>query len=519
MKIQVGAYITTVFLLFFVEWLQEQIILLNCLLFSLACLSLRRFKVSYPLWESRSHAKQFEVLCQASRSLSKIVKWIKSKKARMLAWLPIISLSIVFFCFIWTPFYFSDDALRHIHDGFYLQSGIDVYTIPPQDLRPVLAGKQPNHPEVPSIYLPVTQVQAMLGAALPLPSYYGFRLVYISICVILMCCIWGLCPPQRRQFYLHIFLAPWFCIFLAGHHADLQGFLLLLCIGLGLKKAKFTWPNQAAILPRAIARFYLLYFFYFAMAFLAGLMVGLKPEGIWLFLCLHVWVIYDCYITKKGKYLLCWLGGSFLCLLLQVAFARLFLWPNAEAFYSFLSTSRFFADWFLAYNPILELRTFFYEKDILRPEIFSLYRKQIFILGSVCFFMLAGLFLSDQRLHKLKLVRLLSLQGRITVYLGLVIIIMAKGVWHPWYFLWLIGVFLAFHTPKKENYLANQVIHFISASLLIFYLPVIQLRAQGVWQMSNFYFAFIFLLLFWIFLTWRNKSIYRKRQIVSPLIQ
>ncbi|MCB1310000.1 MAG: hypothetical protein KDK30_17555, partial [Leptospiraceae bacterium] len=62
-------------------------------------------------------------------------------------------------------FYFSDDAIRHIHDGHALLNGVDVYGVPPAERAAVL-NRLPNHPELGTIYFPFTQLQALAGAFL-----------------------------------------------------------------------------------------------------------------------------------------------------------------------------------------------------------------------------------------------------------------------------------------------------------------------------------------------------------------
>ena len=67
--------------------------------------------------------------------------------------------------------------------------------------------------------------------------------------------------------------------------------------------------------------------------------------------------------------------------------------------------------------------------------------------------------------------------------------ILSKGVWHPWYFLWLIPA-LALSGRRRGAI-------FVVGALPLFYLPVVFLRATGDWWMPVFYVAMgIYILLF-----------------------
>ena len=493
MKIRSSLFLISVTLLFLSEKLGEEPFIISFVLVGLAGLYLLFGQVVYK---------------SSPRLACFTAAFLRSKQP----WLVVLALVLLFFSFTYTPLYFSDDAWRHIHDGFYLLAGVDVYSVPPLQLSPVVDGKLPNHPHLPTIYFPFTQAQAILAAALPIEPAYAFRFVYIAICVGLICGIWQLSSSnKRRSFYLHIFLTPWFCFFLACHHADLQGFLIVLFLGLAYKAMLLSLRQGNK--KRA-------YILVFSNAFLTSLLSGLKPEGMWLTFSLHIFVMYQLLRIAKNKtgnyqlankMIVLWLSSGLFCLAIQFAFLYFYLLSSAQSWASFAQTTRIFADWFLAYNPILEIYTYLYEKDLFRPQIFSLYRKQVLSLGILAFFMNLGWHLLLQKNSKRpvsKFSSLLGIQGRAAIYIGLTVIILAKGAWHPWYFLWVIGAFYAFGKPraKSASALSGQIVHFLCSSLLLFYLPVVQLRSMGIWHMSSFYFVFAIFFLLWLFLACHFKS-------------
>lgn len=414
-----------------------------------------------------------------------------------------------FFSFAWAPLYFSDDALRHIHEGYYLLAGVDVYKTAPQELKAILA-QSPNHPELGSLYLPLTQLQAMLGALFSVPQ--GFRFVYIFFCVLFMALTWLFGKGEGRSFYLNFYFSPPFLIFLASHHADLQGFLLLGLIGVGLQ-ASFTKEATNSFLGRYS-------FLYFGLGFLSALLPGLKAEGL-------VWLLYlSFYFLSKSyfhfsygamfkKVSLLWLSGLILGLGLEGLFAWLFLFRSADSFFAFLETASFFTDWFLAYNPILDLRTFMYEEGLtLRPEIFAHYRRQIYLIALLSFFLLPGFLI----LYGKKECGLKGKKAPLQIYIenllesflkvSLFAFLAFKGVWHPWYFLWLLPALWAYPDYKgheKKNSIAFSCARFLTALLPLFYIPIVQLRAKGIWQMQGFYIAFVLIGIFHFVFTKRRQ--------------
>ncbi len=426
-------------------------------------------------------------------------------------WKSFFYLSFLFFSLIFTSFYFSDDALRHIHDGYYLLSNIDVYKIPPMELDSIFNGKQPNHPDLGSIYFPVTQAQAVLGAFIS--KKYGFRFIYILFCLCLLCFIYSFSNKRLLSLWQEICLTPWFLIFIASHHTDLQGFLLLGVIGIFLRYLKTDVHSKVYSWKASFA--------YCGAGFLTGLLSGLKPEGGWYTLSLTVYVCFRHfflfrYISKQGgKFLvksIFWLGGVFFAIFSQFLFAYSFLFPSKDSFFSFMETGHIFMNWFFAYNPILGVRIFLHERsENLRPEIFSFYREQIIIVAVLFVCLLPGIFFIKRSQNYLSGLKAIFVKKNISeglflsfFYSGLLLFIGIKGTWNPWYFLWLLAPLLgviSFQTIKKKNGVKKKVGLYLSTILPLFYLPVIFFRSGSLWQMQIFYIAFASSLVIWLCLT------------------
>ena len=242
---------------------------------------------------------------------------------------------------------------------------------------------------------------------------------------------------------------------------------------------------------------------------------GLKPEGAWWLLCLSLWVFTLFFIKGKSEWrtLLLYFGGVGIGLLLQFGFAYSFLWLRPDSFTHFMDTIRLFMDWFLAYNPILMLRTTLYEPAIERPEIFLIYRQQIFAFGILCFFLLPGLYLhkmnhlneivdktgtvNSNKFHVVFSIRILL---QILLVSGLLTILFSKGSWNPWYFLWLLPVLGGggVLTLPSHSKFYSHLVCFLVVTFPLFYLPFIQLRAQGIWQFQNFYISYGLSIFIWI---------------------
>ncbi len=394
---------------------------------------------------------------------------------------------------VFAPVYFSDDSIRHIHDGFYLLQGVDVYSTPPEALPPFL-DRLPNHPDVGTIYLPFTQLQAYAGAALH--ARYGFLGVYYALCCAAIFAIWHNLDGERERVPLLLFwLSPAFLIPLSARHADVQG-LLFVVLALVLLRtppsADRTRSQNADSRPvgtesvssapegrRPWARI--------LRAACAGLVLsaaaGLKPEGL-------IWAgTVGLYLVARrlfgrgsalaiGAFLL----GGVLGAALQLAFARFVLFAEPEAWRSFMSTVALFTQWFAAYNPVLELREWLYP-DVSRPALLAAYRREIFLLGTLWLFLpffrgssfsvpLRGPAVEDLRMFV----------GRLLVA-ALAASILSKGVWHPWYFLWLL--------PALWLTARRMAAVFLGGALPLFYLPVVYLRASGEWWMPIFYAAIL----------------------------
>ena len=510
------------------------------------------------------------------------------------------------------PFYLVDDMIRHIHDGYYLLQGVDVYSIAPEKL-PSILGQKPNHPHLATIYLPFTQMQAMLGATFSVS--YGFRIIYISICVFLLWGIYKLTLAKDITFYLYIFFSPAFLILLCSHHADVQGFLLASFIGLWIKRSYYqqelAQQKPARIKPHknyrrvgAKSKHCLLTFTkafcndwgvanylqskgydftsfaIFSIGFLAALLPGLKPEGAWWLLCFTLAVFAKIFLSEKSnnnskkeclqgdqhdnqassntkkkqlqpfgalrksiwKQSLLWLSGVIACLFLQFSFAYHFLWLGPDSFVNFKQTVGFFVDWFLAYNPILLIRTTLYESNMWRPEIFALYRQQIFILGTLCFFLLPGLYLrkiktkngSNQKssikntnilsafqpdgnpdslkcinnTNILSTFQLSQILVQSLLLSGLLVMLFSKGVWYPWYFLWLLPALGGGGILAMRNRFSYHIVCFLMATFPLFYLPFVLLRAHGLWQFQSFYVAYGISILVWVCLTRWKRSVF-----------
>ena len=189
----------------------------------LCCLSLGLVLLREDIPFLASSSSQKKTLTQS--------KWRSLWEEKKILWL----LTLLFYLapFSPLPFYLVDDMIRHVHDGYYLLLGVDVYGIAPAKLGLVLK-QAPNHPHLPTIYFPFTQAQAMLGSLFSVS--HGFRILYVSVCTILVWGIYGLASDKERIFYLSIFFSPAFLIFLYSHHADVEGFLLVSFIGLWLKQ-------------------------------------------------------------------------------------------------------------------------------------------------------------------------------------------------------------------------------------------------------------------------------------------
>ena len=388
---------------------------------------------------------------------------------------------VLLFSFIFTSFFFSDDAIRHIYDGFYLVSGIDIYSQSPDKLQRLFLEK-PNHSSLPSIYFPVTQIQAYLGALL-FDSYYGFRFVYLFVCASFILGLWFLAKKEERTVLLEIFYSPFFLLFISSHHADLQAFLIILFISF------------------CLARKFKTRFIFVILGFLVASLLGTKPEGTFFAFALSIYFLGSNPLTVLFFYIL----GFCVSVLWQALFVYYILFPSYNSFLSFLDTSRYFMDWFLGYNPILEIRVALYEgTNFSRPNIFYDYRKNLVSIFILLFSYLPSLVLFP--FFKLMTFRIVSKKEYLEkIFLGILFFFFFfKGVWHPWYLLWLISFFCVFSkTPP------NIFIGFFICAIPLFYIPVVFLRVGKDWQMGMylFYAVLCTFMFFWLVKkTWQWKK-------------
>ena len=226
---------------------------------------------------------------------------------------------------------------------------------------------------------------------------------------------------------------------------------------------------------------------------LCAALVGIKPEGaIWCagLVGLHLsdWRVRRAGMSNAVGYLLGLLYG----LGLQAVFALFILFPRIESLASFLDTARLFADWFVAYNPVIGLLE---GGDIdSRPEILQGYR--LWLLG----FMLIAFLCLPAALRRWS-----GAQGQDKPYWTIAFVISAlafsifgRGSWNPWYFAWFFPVGLL--VPSR---LGRWLLH----ALPLFYLPVADFRADGEWNMRLFYVAMLSYFFAWILLTaWRRRG-------------
>jgi len=422
------------------------------------------------------------------------------------------------------PPYVSDDVLRHYSDGVRLLADDNPYATAPENARIVAPeGYRPNHSEFGTIYLPVTQSQA-LGAAwlartLPFASYALharlFDGIYLLIVLGGVLGARAMLGPGGRRVWSALWFSPALAFALAGRHADVQGLALL--VPAALLTLRGCAPDDPA--PNALRsdrspprRFAAV--FAAGGGFVAALLPGLKPEGgLWLGalggLALLAAIGFPVRLRRivpglarassdrtpstgalRFSGLAAWGAGALAGLGWQFWFARAWLWPDGESWDAFLETAQIFADWFLAYNPVLDAQLALYGEN--RPELFRFWRRLA----------LAGGLLAALIWPSLRLARLLQRQGRRdpieraaaiarlrrgtpwifasgAFLIGLCAWSAAKGAWHPWYFLWL--------APALYWCGLRRLARIGTGALPLWYLPVVQIRAGGQWNMDGFY--------------------------------
>lgn len=207
-------------------------------------------------------------------------------------------------------FYFSDDALRHIHEGAAIGRGIDVYALTPRSWMPGVPGVAVNweHSHIGSVYFPFTQLLSVLGFFVSPAN--GYILLFHLITALLS-------AYALRGRAAAIVLSPAFVFFSAGRHEDLPGVLAFLCVLLLRKKR----PVLAGMLT--------------------GTLCFIKPDGILLALFLALYV-------RRGRFY----SGALLAGLGFCGFSAAVLVHGPGTILAFLSNLKMFADLYTGYNPV-----------------------------------------------------------------------------------------------------------------------------------------------------------------------
>ena len=379
-----------------------------------------------------------------------------------------VSILVLQLSFIFAGVYFSDDSVRHMYDGLQLLRGESIYIDPPTTLGPV-EGLLPNHPELASVYLPFTQLQAVVGAALH--PHFGFPLVYHLLLAVSLAFSLRELPSHGRRLLAILALSPFFLIASASRHADVQGMMLVI-LGLALvekrESSRDFWAGLAA-----------------------GVLPALKPVGL-------VWALFllaDLTLRRR-RLPRAWLAGVLVSALALSAFSVAVLWRDWQSLVAFTDTVRFFADWFIAYNPVILMRTWL--TDIEQRTVIVEFRREILTL------LLGGLFLMPliATARNIRgtlpsgLSRLLRRLLRESLVWVLVLGVLAAGVWHPWYFVWWL--------PALSLTGRFRAAAFLPGLLVLFYVPVAILRVTGHWEYDLFVFCVFCYVSAWFWLT-RNR--------------
>ncbi len=368
------------------------------------------------------------------------------RRAYVLAW---IVGSQIALCF--TGFYFSDDALRHLHDGFYLLRRVDVYVLPPGAL-PAVVPTPDYHRMIGSVYFPVVQMLAVAGSLFSVER--GYILVYhVLLALVLSVLVLQIRGRYALRYASRFLFSPAFVFLASGRHEDLLA-LSIFFLAFYLKPA--------------------------AGGFLTGLLPFLKPDAGFLVLFSsrrflpgqrRPWMRFLLAATASGA-LLVWFS---LAVLIQ----------SDLTISSFLANLRFFADWYAGYNPF----------SAFGPEAFVRIRPWLVLIS--CAAVLAAVFARAIRKGANRWPRVFDSLAAGGVLTGFA----ARGVWHPWYFCSAIAslIFL-----KKRSWAAR-----IPPLLVLFYLPIADLRAGRGFYLAEFYVAVLALVALQfghIFLTGRNSA-------------
>ncbi|MBX7057530.1 MAG: hypothetical protein K1X75_05645 [Leptospirales bacterium] len=363
-------------------------------------------------------------------------------------------------------FYFSDDAKRHLIEGYYLLQRIDVFTIPPI-LLPSVDGLRANHDHFGSVYFPGTHLLAMLGAWLS--PRYGYFALYDLLAFGLLAASLRRASWRERRDLLGLVAMPAMLIFGAARHGDYLGFLLL-----GFAILMLRGSRWGAGLVGGLA--------------LAGA-ASLKPEG-WLWsgaLLAMLW--FPAANRSPGRSILNLSVATLsyvlaLALVACAAWRWIFAWP--ESWTSFLYTLQIFANYFVAYNPVVAWREAFWMAQ--RPESLIEWRHQVcaaLLFGGLSLPLLLSAQLQRVVLDENSGLRWREFLGALQrlVPAGLVMSlaggILLRGAWNPWYFAWLL--------PALQLCRARRALRIIGGSLSAFYLPLADYRAGLGWDMRSFY--------------------------------
>lgn len=333
-------------------------------------------------------------------------------------------------------FYFSDDALRHLHEGDAILRGIDVYALPPRAWPSWLDHVPVNweHSHIASVYFPFTQLLSTAGAFLS--PLNGYILLFHAIAA-------GLCSALivlgRRPRLLPAFLlSPAFVLISAGRHEDLIGALaFLLCMELlaRAKRSRSAWKTE--IMAGA----------------LAGTLCFIKPDGI-----------IPCAVFLLALRRRAFLSGAFLAAGFFIWFSAVFLWHGSGTIFAFFTNLRLFAQGYTGYNPL----------SVYAPGLWEAAGRPALILAGL-FFFVRGWFSGGK--------------GLLSGIAGLLVCsVLVRGVWHPWYFVWL-SVFLLWQRRPGGLELLGV--------LSLFYIPVADLRAGSGFHFEKFYVALGIWLILW----------------------
>lgn len=362
------------------------------------------------------------------RSVCKETLWTRRSKALLLAYANAVQ-AVLFF----SGFYFSDDALRHLHEGDAILRGVDVYALPPRDWPSWTPSVPLNweHSHIGSVYFPFTQLMSTAGAFLSQASGYIFLFhgaaALLSSALVLL---------SRRPGLLSGFLlSPAFVFISAGRHEDLLGALSFLLAMQLLRRRPLAGRLRSGLAGA-----------------LAGTLCFIKPDGILLagFVALY-----------RGRRVA---AGALFSAFLFLGFSFLFLWHGPSTVLAFLANLRLFAQGYTGYNPL----------SVYAPSLWETPGRPALILAGVAYFLQSWFRGGRRRLAGFAAILLVS--------------VLLRGVWHPWYFVWLAGFLLWRRSPGGLE---------LMFALSLFYIPVADLRIGSGFHFEKFYVALGIWLILW----------------------